>query len=184
MTLKTDLFNFTLNNNKEKIMGFDLYGQSSKEGGDYFRLNVWWWRRLADYVCEHTGVVSEKDKESWQVNDGHFVSKREAEEIAKQLQHLIDTGHAEKYEKKVKREMEVAQTTNEKVEKLFEVIKKRVETATGKKDLVPRDYPKEFKDEWDETYKLRDNRASYPFAVEALKEFIEFCRNSDGFRIS
>ena len=43
-------------------MGFDLYGNSNSE---YFRNNVWWWRRLADYVCEFTGVVDEKDKKKW-----------------------------------------------------------------------------------------------------------------------
>ena len=47
-------------------MGFDLYGNSKNKEGEYFRNNVWWWRRLADYVCEYTGVVDEKDKEQWQ----------------------------------------------------------------------------------------------------------------------
>jgi hypothetical protein len=49
---------------------------------------------------------------------------------------------------------------------------------------VPNEYPKEYKDEWDKTYELRDSRASYPFNIANVKEFIEFCRNSNGFRIS
>ena len=73
-------------------------------------------------------------------------------------------------------------TTNKKVEELFEKIKNKVKVATGQ-ELVPNEYPKEFKDEWDRTYELRDSRESYPFNVANVKEFIEFCRNSNGFRI-
>ena len=40
-------------------MGFDLYGNNKENSeGEYFRNNVWWWRRLADYVCEHTKVIN------------------------------------------------------------------------------------------------------------------------------
>jgi hypothetical protein len=70
-----------------------------------------------------------------------------------------------------------------KVEELFERIKNKVKVATGK-ELVPNEYPKEYKDEWDRTYKLTDSRANYPFNIGNVKEFIEFCRNSNGFRIS
>ena len=40
-------------------MGFDLYstGKHKTPKGEYFRNNVWWWRRLADFVCTHTGVT-------------------------------------------------------------------------------------------------------------------------------
>ncbi len=164
-------------------MGFDLYGNSNNPAGEYFRNNVWWWRRLADYVCEYTGVVEDKNKEYWQTNDGHKVSKQEAEQIANQLEHLIATGHVEKYAEQVKKEQEVAEATNQKVEELFEKIKNKVKVATGK-ELVPHDYPKEYKDEWDKTYQLTDSRANYPFNIANVKEFIEFCRNSNGFRIS
>ena len=33
------------------------------------------WRRLADFVCEHTGVVEEKNKPEWQSNGGHEVDE-------------------------------------------------------------------------------------------------------------
>ena len=166
-------------------MGFDLYGNNKENSkGEYFRNNVWWWRRLADYVCEHTKVIDEKDFEKWQYNDGHQVSKEEAEQIANQLEHLVSTGHAEKYAEQVKKEIEVAEATNEKVQKLFEQLEKKVEEVTGKKELAPAEYPKEFKDEWDKTYELRDSRANYPFNINNVKEFIQFCRNSNGFRIS
>jgi len=165
-------------------MGFDLYGNKPEnEKGDYFRNNVWWWRRLAEYVCEHTGVVDTVDKEKWQYNDGHEVSKEEANQIANQLEYLINSGHVQKYAEQVKQEIEVAEATNKKVQKLFEELEKKVEEATGKKELAPAEYPKEFKDQWDRTYELRDSRENYPFNIGNVKEFIEFCRNSNGFRI-
>ena len=121
-------------------MGFDLYGNSKNKEGEYFRNNVWWWRRLADYVCEYTGVVDEKDKEQWQYNDGHAVSKEEAIQIANQLEHLIETGHAQKYAEQVRQEQEVAEATNKKVEELFEKIRHKVKVSTGQ-ELVPNEYP-------------------------------------------
>ena len=165
-------------------MGFDLYGNSNNPKGEYFRNNVWWWRRLADYVCEYTGVIDEKDKKKWQYNDGHQVSKEEAEQIANQLEHLLSTGHTDKYAEQVKKEIEVAEATNARVQKLFEELEKKVEEVTGKKELAPAEYPKEYKDEWDRTYELRDSRENYPFNINNVKEFIQFCRNSNGFRIS
>ena len=38
-------------------MGFDLYslGNHKTDKGEYFRNNVWWWRRLADFVVEKNG---------------------------------------------------------------------------------------------------------------------------------
>jgi hypothetical protein len=65
----------TLTTNKEKKMGFDLYstGKHKNKNGEYFRNNVWHWRRLAEFVCEHTGVVEEEHKKYWQSNDNHEV---------------------------------------------------------------------------------------------------------------
>jgi CBS domain containing-hemolysin-like protein len=68
-------------------MGFDLYGQNKNSStGEYFRNNVWWWRRLADFVINETGVIDEKDADGWHENGGHQVSADEAEQIANQQQ--------------------------------------------------------------------------------------------------
>jgi hypothetical protein len=182
--IKNEYIYFYIKLTKGESMGFDLYGNNKGNStGEYFRNNVWWWRRLADYVCEHTKVVNEKDFEKWQYNDGHQVSKEEAEQIANQLEHLISTGHTEKYAKKVQKEIKVAKTTNKNVDKLFEDLHRAVAVATGK-ELVPNEYPKVLKEQWDKIYKLRDSRENYPFNIQNVKEFIQFCRNSNGFRIS
>ena len=72
-------------------MGFDISstGKHKSSKGEYFRNNVWWWRRLADFVCEHTGVIEEKNKPEWQSNGGHEVDEEQALQIAKQLKELV-----------------------------------------------------------------------------------------------
>jgi hypothetical protein len=132
---------------------------------------------------EHTKCVDEADFDKWQENGGHEVDAETAEQIANQLEHLINSGHAQNYAEQVRKEQEIAEATNKKVEELFEKIRHKVKVATGQ-ELVPNEYPKKYKDEWDKTYELRDSRASYPFNIANVKEFIEFCRNSNGFRIS
>ena len=49
--------------------------------------------------------------------------------------------------------------------------------------LAPRDYPEPYYKKWDEIYEQTDYRANYPFSIDNVKEFIEFARNSGGFRI-
>ena len=52
-----------------------------------------------------------------------------------------------------------------------------------KKNLAPCDYPIDDKKTWDRIYKKRNSDASYPFSVENVKEFADFCKNSGGFTI-
>ena len=87
-------------------MGFDISstGNHKTPKGEYFRNNVWWWRPLAQYIIDHTNCVSEEDAEKWGYNDGHEVSEAEAKAIAKQLRHLIKTGHARKHENEYEKE--------------------------------------------------------------------------------
>ena len=153
--------------------------------GVYFRNNVWWWRRLADYILEHTKCVDKKDFASWQHNDGHEVDEETAIQIANQLEHLIKTGHAEQYIKEVEKEKEQAKKHNEKVEKLLQELKMKVakELNTDVEKLAPSEYPAKYNKEWWDIINQKDYRDSYPFAISNVKEFIEFARNSGGFRI-
>jgi len=165
-------------------MGFDLHGwQPKNERGEYFRNNVWWWRRLADFVIHKTGCVDLTDQECWHYNDGHFVPKNVAEQIAKQLRYLIKTGEVRQFEFEVTRNQKIADATNEKVEALLDDIRKKAEKETGQERIAPREYPKHLKDEWDKAYEQKDHNANYPFNQKNVEEFIEFCENSGGFRI-
>ena len=154
--------------------------------GVYFRNNVWWWRRLADYILDHTKCVDEADFDKWQENGGHEVDAETAEQIANQLEHLISTGHAEKYKKEIDDEIKKAEEHNNKVEQMLSELRLEVAKVVGEdkvEKLAPADYPKPFNEKWWEIVNEKDYRSSYPFSIDNVKEFIEFARNSGGFKI-
>ena len=167
----------------EYFKAVDEYEAINK--GVYFRNNVWWWRKLADYVMEHTKCVDEKDFDKWQENGGHEVDAETANQIANQLEHLIATGHAEKYAEEIKAEMKEAEEHNSKVEKMLSELRLEVAKATGKdtENLAPAEYPEPYNKKWWDIVNQKDYRDSYPFNIDNVKEFIEFARNSGGFRI-
>ena len=166
-------------------MGFDLYslGNHKTDKGEYFRNNVWWWRRLADFVCEQTGVIAETDKEHWQSNSGHEVDEQTAKQIAKQLKALIQDGTVSKAIIEVEQEMEKAEKNNKFVDRCHDMLRAKVEKDTGKTNLAPADYSKDDHDTWDWIQSKYSYGASYPFSMENVEEFIEFCEQSNGFRI-
>ena len=72
--------------------------------GDYFRNNVWWWRPLWDYICQECdNILTDKDKEYGQMNNGHVISKTKAKRIATKLRKNLKNGHihelCDRYEK-------------------------------------------------------------------------------------
>ena len=166
-------------------MGFDLYslGNHKTEKGEYFRNNVWWWRRLADFVCEQTGVIAETDKEHWQSNSGHEVDEQTAKQIAKQLKALIKDGTVSKAIIEVEKEMEKAEKNNKFVDRCHEMLRAKVEKETGMTNLAPADYRGDDHDTWDWIQSKYSYGSSYPFTMENVQEFIEFCEQSNGFRI-
>ena len=174
-----------INLTKEKRMGFDLYslGNHKTDKGEYFRNNVWWWRRLADFVVEKTGVIDEQDREHWQTNSGHEVSEEKAMQIAKQLKALIKDGTVSKVIHEVEGEMKVSEANNKHVELCHEMLRKKVEQEVGKTNIAPCDYPKDDHDTWDWIQSKYSYGSSYPFTMGNVEEFIEFCEQSNGFRI-
>jgi len=162
-------------------MGFDLMstGNHKTKKGEYYRNNVWWWRPLAQYIITYTGCVEERHAERWAYNDGHKVIEQEAKAIAKQLKHLIETGHAKKHAEEYEKERKKAENFNKKVQKELEAFEKKVG-----KDKAPNDYSKEDKKKWDSIWEKKSWTANYPFSVENVKEFAEFCEDSGGFTIN
>jgi hypothetical protein len=103
--------------------------------------------------------------------------------LPKQLKHLISTGDVEKYALEVEKEIEQAEKHNVRVHKLQQKLKEIVEKKLGKEDIAPRDYPEHYHKRWDKIYSLQDFSSNYPFTVDNVKEFIEFCEKSEGFEI-
>ncbi len=166
---------------KEHFKKLDEY--EKEVVGDYFRSNVWWWRPLASYVINYTGCVDENDAEMWSTNDGHEVDHETAQQIHNQLQVLIESGHTQKFQDDYEKERKIAEEHNDKVEKELKKFCKSVEKKLGKTNVAPMNFPKADKDKWDEIWNSRKWSASYPFSVENVKEFAEFCRFSGGFKI-
>ena len=85
-------------------MGFDLYGMNAEaEEGDYYRANVWYWRPLWQYVtvaCDD--ILTGRDMEKGEFNDGHKISKTKANRIASRLKKLDKNGSIMKYESEYK----------------------------------------------------------------------------------
>ena len=167
----------------EYFKAVDEYEAINK--GVYFRNNVWWWRRLADYILDHTKCVDEVDFDKWHENGGHKVDAETAEQIANQLEHLIATGHAEKYKQEIDAEIKKAEEHNNKVEQMLSELRLEVAKVTGKdaEKIAPADYPNPLKEKWHKIIDQQDYRANYPFNIDNVKEFIEFARNSGGFKI-
>ena len=169
---------------EEKKAYFEAKEKYEEENpGEYFRNNIWWWRQLAHYVYEFTGEIAEKDYDEWHMNSGHKVDEDRAIRIATSLDALIKKGHTAEKEKEVKEAMKVASVHNAKVEKKMEALKQEVIKLTGKDNLAPADYPEVQAKKWDKLYKKRSWEDSYPFSVENVKAFSNFCRQSGGFEI-
>ena len=60
--------------------------------GVYFRNNVWYWRPLWDYVCQHVDSLTKKDHSNGHSNSGHKISEEKAITIAGVLYALLEDG--------------------------------------------------------------------------------------------
>ena len=75
--------------------------------GAYFRNNVWFWRPLWSYVCSICyDILSDKDVEKGNWNDGKRISKTKAKKIAKRLRKMLEEGHVELTEAKYRQSQE------------------------------------------------------------------------------
>jgi hypothetical protein len=142
-------------------MGFDIYGQTDRgttaDGftENYFRNNVWWWRRLWEFTCVVCDdILSDEDKVNGTMNNCHRIPEDKAIAIADRLHQSLVDGVAKRYSAEVAGARRKAKANNAKVQK---------------------DDP----DYWNK-YDWAEN---YPFSVTNVREFEKFCRNSGGFEI-
>jgi len=150
--------------------------------GVYFRNNVWWWRPLWHYVCIAChGILSGKDIANGQFNGGHRISKTKSLRIAAKLRARIKSGDVVDYYDRHQKEYNEAKEHNKKIQILMDALHERVKEQYG--DIVPRDYPEPHKTDWDNLQAQKKWEASYPFDINNVKEFAEFCEQSGGFEI-
>ena len=151
-------------------MGMDVYGNKPKsEKGDYFRNNVWWWRPLWNYCA--TSAPELIDKETYvsgTYNDGKGLNAMKAAKLGVKLLTLIEDGSCATYKRE--RDLylesipdEVCENCNGNNRGNFK--KKNCKACEGKGT----------RESWER---------HYPFDVENVKEFAEFCIESGGFKIN
>tara|TARA_R100000656_G_scaffold104149_1_gene75892 strand:+ start:222 stop:719 length:498 start_codon:yes stop_codon:yes gene_type:complete len=87
--------------NDEKDIYFEEYHDyQAMNPGIYFRNNVWNWRPLWSYICEHcSNILTEDDMNSGCYNDGVRISKTKSLRIASRLSKLIKNGSVAAWEK-------------------------------------------------------------------------------------
>ena len=97
-------------------MGFDVYGKKPKnKKGEYFRNNVWWWRRLWQFVCAICpDLIKQEEVESGQMNNGQAFSAVRAVAIATRIDKAINTGTATVWKKEIDKEIKKIKKHNKK----------------------------------------------------------------------
>jgi hypothetical protein len=156
----------------------DFFKYQDETPGSYFRANVWWWRPLWQYVTVACyDILTEKDMERGDYNDGHRISKTKANRIASRLKKLDKNGSIMKYESEYKAYLKSLPREDCNI----------CEGTGVREDEIGRKAR-----EKDEEYKCngclgegkRDNfDTHYPFESEEVIRFAEFCEQSGGFEI-
>ena len=81
--------------------------------GAYFRNNVWSWRPLWHFVTSMCGdILTDKDIERGNYNDGHKISKTKAKRIATRLRKMLKNGDIASYESAYARHNEGLEETD------------------------------------------------------------------------
>ena len=155
-----------------------------KNPGTYFRNNVWWWRPLWSFTCEHCeDILSEDDMNAGCYNDNYIITEDKAIAIAERLKEALESPETKEYLDEHKRKMEQAKKENEKLNEKKDALNKIAITMTEDKDIVPMNYPKELKKQFDALLEERNWASSYPINRDNIERFAEFAEQSGGFSI-
>ena len=150
--------------------------------GVYFRNNVWYWRPLWAFICNYcSDILTEKDMQKGSWNDGHKISKTKSKKIAARLRRLLREKDVHLQCANLEDKRQQAVDHNKKVQVKIDSLNEDVKQLCG--DIVPKDYPEPFKSRWDKLQDEKKWEANYPFEVQNVKEFAEFCEQSGGFNI-
>ena len=152
--------------------------------GNYFRNNVWWWRPLWTFTCDHCAdFLTEDDMNGGCYNDSYIITEDKAVAIAERLYEALKEPETQEYLDNHMKAMEKAKKHNEIIEQEKKALDEIAVAITGDKNVAPIDYPKDLKKKFDELMKKRDWASSYPINRENIENFARFAEQSGGFSI-
>ena len=152
--------------------------------GTYFRNNVWWWRPLWSFTCDHCeDILTDDDMNAGCYNDAYIITEDKAVAIAKRLKEALKEPETQEYLDNHMKAMEKAKKHNEMIEQEKKALDEIAVTITGDKDIAPINYPKDLKKKFDELLDKRDWASSYPISRDNIEHFAEFAEQSGGFSI-
>ena len=152
--------------------------------GNYFRNNVWWWRPLWTFTCDHCAdFLTEDDMNGGCYNDSYIITEDKAVAIAERLYEALKEPETQEYLDNHMKAMEKAKKHNEMIEQEKKALDEIAVAITGDKNVAPIDYPKDLKKKFDELMKKRDWASSYPINRENIENFARFAEQSGGFSI-
>ena len=151
-------------------MGMDVYGNKPKSSkGDYFRNNVWWWRPLWNYCATSAPELINEDVYSEGChNSGAGLNAIKAAKLGVKLLTLIEDGSCATYKRERELWLESLEDDN------CCICNNNNRGNSKKKDCHSCD-GKGTQENWDK---------HYPFDIENVKDFAEFCIESGGFKIN
>jgi hypothetical protein len=172
-------------------MGMDVYGKNAQsETGKYFRNNVWFWHPLWDYCLDrHNDVICDHESAGHR-NEGFGLDSEQALILGNRLLNEIENGATEEYRLGYYAKLADLPRTDcphcgatgirtDSVGDDMGMLTRPLDEATA--ILVGRTHG------WcngcDGVGTQEPWPCSYPFDIENVKEFAEFCIASGGFEI-
>ena len=137
-------------------MGFDVFGiRPRSEAGQYFRNNIWWWRRLWDFCVHVTPEFTEDDANQGHWNNGHVIEGEKHASLVRNLEKALqDKGRYQAW----------IADSEQRYLRNSQAVRLRIRGSKAT------EYP-DF------------NTCNHPFAWANVEEFLEFLKANAGFQI-
>ena len=141
---------------------------NAENKGHYFRNNCWWWRPLWNYCYYIADDLSDGEMhESGHSNSGAGLDAYNSERLGQRLLEEINNGNTIEYQAKYQQQLDDMPDDD------CGVCNNNNHGHNKKKDC----------NRCDGTGKRPNFNKSYPFDVDNVKDFAEFCIESGGFEI-
>ena len=141
--------------------------------GYYFHANVWYWRPLWNLItnlCDD--ILTVKDVEGGMYNDFYLINKTKSDRMAKRLDKAMKNGDIQKWDQERKEHLEslplvectICDGKGYRNDLNYSGVSTVCNACLGKKVKPHFDH-------------------HYVFELKAVKDFIQFCKSSGGFKI-